>query len=111
MEKGGMLLADCYTSVKSLVSAAMPGSQRKSDAPAPIEANRSLRLQEISTLLIQEGNLDALYERVVEAAIGGKPGDNIRLPQRNEPIPLFGRGRLTRRFTHKTTANAIATIT
>jgi len=48
---------------------------------------------------------------IVEAAIRGEPGDNIRLPQRNEPIPLFGRGRLTRRFTHKTTANAIATIT
>jgi len=30
----------------------------------------SLRLQEISTLLIQEGNLDALYERVLDAAIG-----------------------------------------
>src|SRR5689334_17022170 len=29
----------------------------------------SLRLQEISTLLIQEGNLDALYERVLDAAI------------------------------------------
>lgn len=30
----------------------------------------SLRLQEISTLLIQEGSLDALYERVLDAAIG-----------------------------------------
>jgi PAS domain S-box-containing protein len=29
----------------------------------------SLRLQEISTLLIQEGSLDALYERVLDAAI------------------------------------------
>jgi hypothetical protein len=29
-----------------------------------------LRLQEISTLLIREGNLDALYERVLDAAIG-----------------------------------------
>ena len=29
-----------------------------------------LRLQEISTLLIQEGNLGALYERVLDAAIG-----------------------------------------
>jgi PAS domain S-box-containing protein len=32
-------------------------------------ADPSLRLQEISTLLIQEGNLDALYERVLDAAI------------------------------------------
>src|SRR4051794_21758048 len=29
----------------------------------------SLRLQEISTLLIQEGNLDALYDRVLDAAV------------------------------------------
>ena len=29
----------------------------------------SLRLQEISTLLIQEGNLEALYERVLDAAV------------------------------------------
>jgi PAS domain S-box-containing protein len=33
------------------------------------EGSHSLRLQEISTLLIQEGNLDALYERVLDAAI------------------------------------------
>jgi len=33
------------------------------------KADVSLRLQEISTLLIQEGNLDALYERVLDAAI------------------------------------------
>src|SRR5262245_19186870 len=34
-----------------------------------IPEGQSLRLQEISTLLIQEGNLDALYERVLDAAI------------------------------------------
>ena len=33
------------------------------------EVDASLRLQDISTLLIQEGNLDALYERVLNAAI------------------------------------------
>src|SRR5689334_20379571 len=33
------------------------------------QTDASLRLQEISTLLIQEGNLDALYERVLDAAI------------------------------------------
>ena len=32
--------------------------------------DESLRLQEISTLLIREGNLDALYERVLDAAVG-----------------------------------------
>jgi PAS domain S-box-containing protein len=34
------------------------------------QTDASLRLQEISTLLIQEGNLDVLYERVLDAAIG-----------------------------------------
>ena len=33
------------------------------------QVDASLRLQEISTLLIQEGNLDALYERVLDAAV------------------------------------------
>jgi PAS domain S-box-containing protein len=33
------------------------------------QVDASLRLQEVSTLLIQEGNLDALYERVLDAAI------------------------------------------
>ena len=32
--------------------------------------DESLQLQEISTLLIPEGNLDALYARVLDAAIG-----------------------------------------
>jgi len=35
----------------------------------------SLRLQEISTLLIQEGNLDALYERVLDAAVSPMSAD------------------------------------
>jgi PAS domain S-box-containing protein len=39
-------------------------------ATAEAGADASFRLQEISTLLIQEGNLDALYERVLDAAIG-----------------------------------------
>ena len=64
-----MALARYYASMKGLVSAAMPDRQRKPHERARTRANRSLRLQEISTLLIQEGNLDALYERIVEAAI------------------------------------------
>jgi PAS domain S-box-containing protein len=70
MEKRCMALAHYYASMKGLVSAAMHGRQRKPHERARTGVNRSLRLQEISTLLIQEGNLDALYERVVEAAIG-----------------------------------------
>src|SRR5262249_49716959 len=56
MEKRWMTLARCYASMKSLGDEA--------------GADDSLRLQEISTLLIQEGNLSVLYDRVLEAAIG-----------------------------------------
>jgi len=41
--------------------------QRKADER--LRANKSLRLQEISTLLIQEGNLAGLYDRILDAAI------------------------------------------
>src|SRR5262245_17225864 len=96
MEKRGMLLADCYASMKSLVPTAMRGSHGKPAPPAPTEANRSLRLQEISTLLIQECNLDALYERVVEAAIGVMSSDMGSMqtfhPEHNELRLLAWKG-------------------
>src|SRR5262245_38494335 len=96
MEERWMLLADCYASMKSLVSAAMPGKQRKPEDRARTGANRSLQLQEISTLLIQEGNLDALYERVVEAAIGVMSSDMGSMqtfhPEQNELRLLAWRG-------------------
>jgi PAS domain S-box-containing protein len=96
MEKRCMALAHYYASMKSLFSAAMSGSQRKPDSPAPTEANRSLRLQEISALLIQEGNLDVLYERVVEAAIGVMSSDMGSMqtfhPEHNELRLLAWKG-------------------
>jgi len=96
MENRWMLLADCYASVKSLVSAAMPSRQWKPEDRARVEANRSLRLQEISTFLIQEGNLDALYERVIEAAIGVMSSDMGSMqtfhPEHNELRLLAWRG-------------------
>jgi PAS domain S-box-containing protein len=42
--------------------------ERAADADAGTD-DYSLRLQEISTMLIQEGNLTALYDRVLDAAI------------------------------------------
>ena len=45
---------------------------------------------------------------VVERAIGNEPCEQVRLSQRNETIPLYGRGRLTIRLIHKATANTIA---
>src|SRR5207245_8876029 len=47
---------------------------------------------------------------VVKAALGDKPADNIRLPQRNETIPRLRRGCLPKRFIHEAIAKAITTI-
>ena len=56
----------------------------------------SLRLQEVSTLLIQEGNLDALYERVLDAAVSLMRADVGSMqkydPERNELRLLASRG-------------------
>src|SRR5262245_54572260 len=92
-----MALAHYYASLKRLVSATISGGRSKRhDCDARIGANRSRRLQEISTLLIQEGNLDALYERVVEAAIGVMSSDMGSMqtfhPERNELRLLAWRG-------------------
>jgi diguanylate cyclase (GGDEF)-like protein/PAS domain S-box-containing protein len=77
MEKRWLALAHSHAFVESLgdfsaASAAMSRRRRTRDELARADAGQddSLRLQRISTLLIQEGNLDALYERVLDAAIG-----------------------------------------
>ena len=69
IEKQWRALAHNYMSKESVgdLPASMTDRQPRPDERARV--NRSLRLQEISTLLIQEGNLDGLYERVLEAAI------------------------------------------
>ena len=77
-----MTLARCYASMKSLGDEA--------------GADDSLRLQEISTLLIQEGNLSVLYDRVLEAAIGLMSSDMGSIqtfhPERDELRLLAWRG-------------------
>lgn len=42
---------------------------RESEARLATELNAARRLQDISTLLIQEGDIDALYHRILDAAI------------------------------------------
>src|SRR5262245_1600992 len=73
MERRWLALARSYAFVESLgdFTAAMSDRRRTLDERAPVDPglDDSLRLQEISTLLIQEGNLDGLYERVLDAAI------------------------------------------
>ena len=61
-----------------------------------LNGQASLRLQEISTLLIQEGNLDALYERVLDAAVYLMRADVGSMqkydPERDELRLLASRG-------------------
>ena len=47
---------------------------------------------------------------VVEAAVGGEPANDIRLPQWNETISRLGRGRFAMCFSHTTIAHATTTI-
>src|SRR5262245_11786888 len=68
MEKRWLSLADHCAFAESLKEfVTMSDCQRRPDERP--RANDSLRLQEISTLLIQQGNLAALYDRVLDAAI------------------------------------------
>jgi PAS domain S-box-containing protein len=73
MEKEWLILAGRHTSAESLseFSAALSNGRANLDERAGTDAgaDATLRLQEISTLLIQEGDLDALYGRVLNAAI------------------------------------------
>src|SRR5215831_16260865 len=96
MEKRYMALAHYYASLKSLVPAALSGWRRKPHERARTAADRSLRLQEISTLLIQEGNLDALFDRVLDAAIGVMSSDMGSMqtfhPEQNELRLLAWKG-------------------
>jgi GAF domain len=100
MEKRWLALAHSYTSIESLgdLPAAMPDRRQRSDERARADAgtDASLPLQEISTLLIQEGNLDALYERVLDAAISLMSADMGSMqtfhPEQNELRLLAWRG-------------------
>src|SRR5215471_12386560 len=63
LEKRWLALAQNYAPRDH--PAPVPDGQPRPDERA--RDNKSLRLQEISTLLIQEGNLATLYDRVLDA--------------------------------------------
>src|SRR5215470_1654384 len=73
IEKRWLALAESYAFSERLEHFVAENSEWRLNfdehAQADTGWDHSLRLQEISTLLIQEGNLDALYERVLDAAI------------------------------------------
>ena len=66
MERRWLALArdHAYTERLGDFTAAMSGTRH--ELPEPDDA---LRLQEISTLLIQEGNIDALYDQIGRAHV------------------------------------------
>ena len=47
----------------------VPNNKFGTSTPQDAELDVALQLQKISTALIQEGNIDVLYERVLDAAI------------------------------------------
>jgi PAS domain S-box-containing protein len=65
-------------------------------AGADAGPDASLQLQEISTLLIQEGNLDTLYERVLDGAVSLMSADMGTMqkydPEHGELLLLAGKG-------------------
>jgi|SRR5262245_10980535 len=67
IEKRWLALTQSYMSIEGVGERSVPNRGRKPNKRP--RGNNSLRLQEISTLLIQEGNLVALYDRVLDAAI------------------------------------------
>jgi len=83
---------------REIVSAPARGKVRPSaeQRDLALDSTSALRLQEISTFLIQEGNVDALYDRVLDAAISLMSADMGSLqvfhPERNELRLLASRG-------------------
>jgi PAS domain S-box-containing protein len=67
MERRWLALARSYAYGESLgdFAVATSGTRQK----LPEQDDDALRLQEISTLLFQEGNIDVLYDRVLDAVI------------------------------------------
>jgi GAF domain-containing protein len=65
-------------------------------AEVGVSPDSALQLQKISTSLIQDGNIDALYEAVLDAAIGLMSADmgsmQVFLPDRKELRLLASRG-------------------
>src|SRR5215510_7274801 len=94
-EKHWLMLAGNYESIESLGEFTAISDRRRAPDERP-RANKSLRLQEISILLIQEGNLAALYDRVLDAAIELMSADMGSMqtfhPEQGELRLLAGRG-------------------
>src|SRR5215510_6606059 len=100
IERRWLALARSHTGTESLEDfrAANTDRRRKFDERGQGDAgpDAALRLQQISTLLIQGGNLHFLYDRILDAAIGSMSADmgskQIFRPELNELHLLAWRG-------------------
>jgi PAS domain S-box-containing protein len=100
VERHWLFLARSYAFAESLGDFTSGGAFRnrelRSAAPAGAAPDTASQLHEISTLLIQEGNIEALYERVIDAAIGLMSSDMASMqmldPKRGELRLLAWRG-------------------
>jgi len=79
IERRWLALARSHTGTESLedLRAANTDRRRKFDERGQVDAgpDAALRLQQISTLLIQGGNLHSLYDRILDAAIASMSAD------------------------------------
>jgi len=93
MERRWLALARSHAYTESLGDFTAATSGTRHELPEPDDA---LRLQEISTLLIQEGNIDALYDCVLDAVIGLMRADMGSMqefqPEQNELNLIAWRG-------------------
>jgi PAS domain S-box-containing protein len=100
MEKRWLALARSYEFTERLVDFTAANSEWRRSLDEQVRARKgpdhALRLQEISTLLILEDNLDVLYERILDTAISLMSADmgSIQVfdPERGELRLLAERG-------------------
>jgi PAS domain S-box-containing protein len=98
MEERWLFLASSYSFTDSLgdFTAAMSESLQKADALTQGGLDDAAYLQQISTLLIREGNIEALYERLLDIVISLMSADmgsmQVLAPERGELWLLAWRG-------------------
>ncbi len=100
MERRWLTLARSYAFTESLGDFTEESSRKldELDVAGSIGPDRDVarRLHEISTLLIQESDLDSLYHRILDAAIGLMASDRASMqmldPERNELRLLAWKG-------------------
>ena len=100
MENSWLTLAQSYSSAESLETSMEDNSRqlRKADRAASHRPglDETLRLQEISKLLVQESNFDSLYQRILDAAVDLMSSDMASMqvfdPERKELRLLAWKG-------------------